>query len=129
GPDLKNNMFQLLDYLSNPKSQQLIFDQVILPDIARNLKQCIAEEARASVYDICFPVIIFIEKALILSGMIHEEVLDEDNLQRYQKEVVDKIPETVKRIKNIEFRNSTDLIKKEYDDDVHELQNRLREEI
>ena len=129
GPDLKNNMLQLLDYLLNSKSQQLIFDKVILPDIARSLKQCIAEEGRASVYDICFPVIIFIEKALILSGMIHEEVVDEENLQRYRKEVVDKIPENVTRIKNIEFRNSTDLIKKEYDDDVHELQNRLREEI
>ncbi len=129
GPDLKNNMLQLLDYLLNSKSQQLIFDKVILPDIARSLKQCIAEEGRASVYDICFPVIIFIEKALILSGMIHEEVVDEENLHRYQKEVVNKIPENIKRIKNIEFRNSTDLIKREYDDDVHELQNRLREEI
>ncbi|MCG3225079.1 MAG: hypothetical protein H7647_11470, partial [Candidatus Heimdallarchaeota archaeon] len=47
----------------------------------------------------------------------------------YQKEVVNNIPESIKRIKNTEFRNSTDLIKKEYDDDVHELQNRLREEI
>ena len=31
--------------------------------------------------------------------------------------------------KNTEFCNSTDLIKKEYDDDVHELQNKIREEI
>ncbi len=129
GPDMKNNMLQLLDYLANSKSQQLICDRVILPDIARSLKQCIAQEGRASVYDICFPVIIFIEKALILSGMIHKEVVDEENLQRYQKEVVNNIPEIVKRIKNTEFRNSTDLIKKEYDDDVHELRNRLREEI
>jgi len=129
GPDMKNNMLQLLDYLSNSKSQQLICDKVILPDIARSMKQCIAQEGRASVYDICFPVIIFVEKALILSGMIHKEVVDEENLQRYQKEVVNKIPEITKRIKNTEFRNSTDLIKREYDDDVHELQNRLREEI
>ncbi len=129
GPDMKNNMLQLLDYLSNSKSQQLILDRVILPDIARNLKQCVVEEGRASVYDICFPIIIFIERALILSGMIHEEVVDEENLQRYQREVINKIPETVKRIKNIEFRNSTDLIKREYDDDVHELRSRLREEI
>jgi hypothetical protein len=129
GPDMKNNMLQLLDYLTNSKSKQLICDRVILPDIARSLKQCIAQERRASVYDICFPVIIFIEKALILSGMIHKEVVDEENLQRYQKEVVNNIPESIKRIKNTEFRNSTDLIKKEYDDDVHELQNRLREEI
>jgi hypothetical protein len=129
GPDMKNNMLQLLDYLANSKCKQLICDRVILPDIARSLKQCIAQEGRASVYDICFPVIIFIEKALILSGMIHKEVVDEENLQRYQKEVVNNIPESVKRIKNTEFRNSTDLIKKEYDDDVHELRNRLREEI
>ncbi|MHA1346207.1 MAG: hypothetical protein ACTSVO_10570 [Candidatus Heimdallarchaeaceae archaeon] len=129
GPDLKNNILQALDYLTNPKSQQLIFDKVILPDIARALKQCIAEEGRASVYDICFPIIILIEKALILSGMIHEEVVDEESLQKYQKEVVNKIPECITRIKNAEFRNSTDLIKKEYDDDVHELQNRIREEI
>ncbi len=129
GPDMKNNMLQLLDYLANSKCKQLICDRVILPDIARSLKQCIAQEGRASVYDICFPVIIFIEKALILSGMIHKEVVDEENLQRYQKEVVNNIPEIVKRIKNTEFRNSTDLIKKEYDDDVHELRNRLREEI
>ena len=129
GPDMKDNMLQLLDYLSNSKSQQLICDKIILPDIARSLKQCIAQEGRASVYDICFPVIIFVEKALILSGMIHEEVVDEENIQRYQKEVVNKIPEIAKRIKNTEFRNSTDLIKKEYDDDVHELKNRFREEI
>ena len=129
GPDLKNNILQVLDYLTNPKSQQLIFDKVILPDIARSLKQCVAEEGRASVCDICFPIIILIEKALILSGMIHEEVVGEENLQKYQKEVVNKIPEFIKKIKNAEFRKSTDLIKKEYDDDVHELQNRIREEI
>ena len=129
GPEMKNNILQLMDYLANTKSQQLIFDRVILPDIARSLKQCIAEEGRASVYDLCFPIIIFIEKALILSGMIHEEVLSEENKERYNKEVVGKISDFIKRIKNTEFRNSTDLIKKEYDDDIHELQGRLREEI
>ena len=111
------------------KLLERFFDTVILPDIARSLKQCIVDEARASVYDICFPIIIFVEKALILSGMIHEEVLDEENYEKYKKEVVEKIPEVMKRLKNIEFRHSTDLIKKEYDDDTHTLRNRMREEI
>lgn len=128
-PELKNILLQLLDYLENEKSQSLFFDKVILPDIARNLKLCISEEGRASVYDVCFPIIIFIEKALILSGMIHNQLLDEEKYERYKKEVVDKIGEIRSRINATEFRHTTDLIKKEYDDDVHELKMRLREEI
>ncbi|MHA2309134.1 MAG: hypothetical protein ACXABJ_07645 [Candidatus Heimdallarchaeaceae archaeon] len=128
-PELKNSLLQLLDYLANEKSQKLFFDVVILPDIARNLKLCISEEGRASVYDICFPFVIFIEKALILSGMIHNQLLVEENYERYKREVVDKIEEVRSIIKATEFRHTTDLIKKEYDDDVHELKMRLREEI
>ena len=128
-PELKNSLLQLLDYLANEKSQKLFFDVVILPDIARNLKLCISEEGRASVYDICFPFVIFIEKALILSGMIHNQLLDEEKYERYKREVVDKIEEVRSMIKATEFRHTTDLIKKEYDDDVHELKMRLREEI
>ena len=37
GPNLKTNILQLLDYLDNPKSKQLVFDTVILPDIARSV--------------------------------------------------------------------------------------------
>jgi hypothetical protein len=128
-PELKNNLLQLLDYLTNDKSQQLIFDGVILPDIARSLKICIAEEGRASVYDVCFPVVIFIEKALILSGMIHNQILDDEKFEKYKNEVVEKISEVKKTIKSTEFQISTELIKKEYDDDVHELKMRLRKEI
>ncbi|MEE9410158.1 MAG: hypothetical protein V3V41_04460 [Candidatus Heimdallarchaeota archaeon] len=129
GPQLKTNLLQLLDYLENKKSQQLIFDTVILPDIARSLKQCISEEARASVYEICFPIIIFVEKALIYGGMIHEQVESDERYEKYQKEVLNKINEEKKKIKNTEFLNSTDVIKREYDDDVHELKMRLRKEI
>ncbi|MCG3226983.1 MAG: hypothetical protein H7645_08695 [Candidatus Heimdallarchaeota archaeon] len=128
-PELKNSLLQLLDYLANEKSQKLFFDVVILPDIARNLKLCISEEGRASVYDVCFPFVIFIEKALILSGMIHNQILDEEKYERYKREVVDKIEDVRSMIKATEFRHTTDLIKKEYDDDVHELKMRLREEI
>lgn len=128
-PELKNNLLQLLDYLANDKCQQLIVDGVILPDIARSLKICISEEGRASVYDVCFPIIIFIEKALILSGMIHNQILDDEKFERYKKEVVEKIDAVRKTIKSTEFQVSTDLIKKEYDDDVHELKMRLRKEI
>ncbi|NPD89114.1 MAG: hypothetical protein HGN29_10345 [Asgard group archaeon] len=128
-PDLKNVLLQLLNYLENEKSQKLLFDVVILPDIARNLKLCISEEGRASVYDICFPIVVFIEKALILSGMIHNQILDEEKYERYKREVVDKIEEVRSMIKATEFRHTTDLIKKEYDEDVHELKMRLREEI
>jgi len=129
GPELKNNLIQMLEYLENKKSQKLIFDKVILPDISRSLKQCISEEARASVYDLCFPIIIFVEKALILGGMIHEQVEDEERYERYQKEVLANIKEVKKKIKSAEFLNSTDVIKREYDDDVHELKMRLRREI
>ncbi|MFW9851400.1 MAG: hypothetical protein ACFFDS_00475 [Candidatus Thorarchaeota archaeon] len=128
-PELKNNLLQLLDYLANDKSQKLILDGVILPDIARSLKICIAEEGRASVYDVCFPVVVFIEKALILSGMIHNQVLDDEKFERYKKEVVEKIADIKKTIKSTEFQTSTELIKKEYDDDVQELKMRLRKEI
>ncbi|MCG3219868.1 MAG: hypothetical protein H7641_00680 [Candidatus Heimdallarchaeota archaeon] len=128
-PELKNSLLQLLDYLANEKSQKLFFDVVILPDIARNLKLCISEEGRASVYDVCFPFVVFIEKALILSGMIHNQILDEEKYERYKREVVDKIKEVRSMIKATEFRHTTDLIKKEYDDDVHELKTRFREEI
>jgi len=127
-PEMKNNLTLLLDYLGNEKSKNLIFDEAILPDIARNLKQCISAEGRASVYDICFPIIIFIEKALILGGMIHQPLLTEEKIERYQKEVIAKIDEVRSLIKATEFRSSTDLIKKEYDDDVHELKMRLRNE-
>ena len=129
GPELKNNLIQLLEYLENKKSQQLIFDKIILPDISRSLKQCISEEGRASVYDLCFPIIIFVEKALILGGMIHEQVEDEERYEKYQNEVVANIKEIKKNIKNTEFLHSTDVIKREYDDDVHELKMRLRREI
>ena len=129
GPDMKNILLQLLDYLANEKSQKLFVDEVILPDIARNLKLCISEEGRASVYDICFPIVIFIEKALILSGMIHNQHLDDEKYEKYKREVVDRIDEVRSLIKATEFRHATDLIKKEYDDDVHELKMRLREEI
>ncbi len=129
GPELKNNLIQLLEYLENKKSQKLIFDRIILPDISRSLKQCISEEGRASVYDLCFPIIIFVEKALIFGGMIHEQVEDEDRYHKYQNEVVANIKETKKKIKNTEFLHSTDVIKREYDDDVHELKMRLRREI
>jgi hypothetical protein len=128
-PELKNILLQLLDYLENEKSQRLVFDTVILPDIARNMKLCISEEGRASVYDVCFPIAVFIEKALIFSGMIHNQHLDEEKYERYKREVVDKIDEIRSRIKATEFHHATDLIKKEYDDDVHTLKMRLREEI
>jgi hypothetical protein len=128
-PELKNILLQLLDYLENEKSQKLFFDEVILPDLARNLKLCISEEGRASVYDVCFPIVVFIEKALILSGMIHNQHIDEEKYERYKREVVDRIEEVRSTIKATEFRHTTDLIKKEYDDDVHELKMRLRKEI
>ncbi|MHA2357274.1 MAG: hypothetical protein ACXABK_00710 [Candidatus Heimdallarchaeaceae archaeon] len=129
GPEMKSNLLSLLEYFENEKSKNLVFDEAILPDIARNLKQCISAEGRASVFDICFPIIIFIEKALIFAGMIHKPMLTEEKSEKYQKEVIDKIEEVRSLIKVTEFRSSTDLIKKEYDDDVHELKMRLREEI
>ena len=128
-PELKNYLLQLLDYLDNAKSKQLVFDTVILPDIARSLKLCISEEGRASVFDICFPIIILIEKALIFSGMIYNQIKGENSHEKYKKEVTDKIPEIRKKIKTAEFRAATDLIKKEYDDDIHELKSRFFDEI
>lgn len=128
-PELKGYLLQLLDYLNNPKSQQLIFDTVILPDISRSLKLCISEEGRASVFDVCFPIIILVEKALILSGMIHNQIKDEESKEKYQKEVIQKIPDIITTIQASEFRVSTDLIKKEYDDDIHELKSRFFDEI
>ncbi|MHA1222623.1 MAG: hypothetical protein ACTSSG_02700 [Candidatus Heimdallarchaeaceae archaeon] len=128
-PEMKELLLQILDYLTNQKSRELVFDTVILPDIVRSLKQCIAEEGRASVYDVCFPVVILIEKALILSNMIHNQIIDEEKFERYEKEVLAKIEEARKIINATEFRRTTDLIKKEYDDDVHDLKNSLRKEI
>ena len=61
--------------------------------------------------------------------MIHNQILDEEKYERYKREVVDKIEDVRSMIKATEFRHTTDLIKKEYDDDVHELKMRLREEI
>ena len=129
GPGLKSNLLQLLDYLNNQKSKQLIFDTVILPDIARSLKLCISEEGRASVFDICFPPIVLIEKALIFSGMIHNQILNEESYEKYKREVIDKIPEIRSIVQAAEFRVTTDLIKKEYDDDIHELKSRFFNEI
>ncbi|TET78429.1 MAG: hypothetical protein E3J43_04585 [Candidatus Heimdallarchaeota archaeon] len=129
GPELKGNLIQALDYLENDKSQSMIFDNVILPDLARSLKICINEELRASVYDVCFPVIIFIEKALILSNMIHNQLEKEESKERYKREVVDKIPEVRKTIQVTEFHRATDLIKRDYDDDIHALKMRFYEEI
>ncbi|MHA1829870.1 MAG: hypothetical protein ACTSX6_14615 [Candidatus Heimdallarchaeaceae archaeon] len=128
-PEMKELLLQILDYLNNQKSRELVFDTVILPGIARSLKQCIAEEGRASVYDVCFPIVILIEKALILSNMIHNQIIDEEKFERYEKEVLAKIEEVRKIINATEFRRTTDLIKKEYDDDVHDLKNSLRKEI
>jgi hypothetical protein len=129
GPELKGKLIQVLDYLENEKSQSLVFDVVILPDVARSLKMCINEELRASVYDICFPVVIFIEKALILSNMIHNQLEKDESKERYKREVVAKIPEVRKTIEVTEFHRSTDLIKKDYDDDIHSLKMRFYEEI
>ncbi|MHA1218650.1 MAG: hypothetical protein ACTSSN_00060 [Candidatus Heimdallarchaeaceae archaeon] len=129
GPELKGNLIQALDYLENEKSQSMIFDNVILPDLARSLKICINEELRASVYDVCFPVIIFIEKALILSNMIHNQLEKEESKERYKREVVDKIPEVRKTIQVTEFHRATDLIKRDYDDDIHALKMRFYKEI
>lgn len=129
GPELKGNLIQALDYLENEKSQSMIFDNVILPDLARSLKICINEELRASVYDVCFPVIIFIEKALILSNMIHNQLEKEESKERYKREVVDKIPEVRKTIQVTKFHRATDLIKRDYDDDIHALKMRFYEEI
>jgi len=129
GPNLKPNLLQLLDYLNNPKSKQLVFDTVILPDISRSLKLCISEEGRASVFDICFPLIVLVEKALIFSNMIHNQILNEDAYEKYKREVVDKIPEIRTTVQTAEFRVTTDLIKKEYDDDIHELKSRFFSEV
>lgn len=128
-PALKEYLLQLLDYLNNPKSMQLVFDTVILPDIARSLKVCISEEGRSSVLDVCFPPIVLIEKALIISGMIHNQVLDEESFERYKREVINKIPEVRTLIQTAEFRVTTDLIKKEYDDDIREFRSRFFDEI
>ncbi len=128
-PDLKSYLLQLLDYLSNPKSMQLVFDTVILPDISRSLKVCISEEGRSSVFDVCFPPIILIEKALIISGMIHNQILNEESVEKYKREVIDKIPEIRQNIQTAEFRVTTDLLKKEYDDDIHELKSRFYDQI
>ena len=129
GPELKGKLIQVLDYLENDKSQNLVFDTVILPDVARSLKICMNEELRASVYDLCFPVMIFIEKALILSNMIHNQLEKDESKERYKREVVDKIPAVRKTIEVSEFHRSTDLIKREYDDDIHAHKMRLYEEI
>ncbi len=128
-PEMKNQILQLLDYLVNPKSQSLVFDTVILPDIARALKVCISEESRASVLDVCFTPIVLIEKALIFSGMIHNQVQSDEAKEKYKREVVDKIPDLRKTIQTAEFRVTTDLIKKEYDDDIHEFKMRFFDEI
>ncbi|MHA1198143.1 MAG: hypothetical protein ACTSQF_02115 [Candidatus Heimdallarchaeaceae archaeon] len=128
-PALKGYLLQLLDYLNNPKSLQLVFDTVILPDIARSLKVCISEEGRLSVFDVCFPPIVLIEKALIFSGMIHNQILDEESVNRYKREVVNKLPEIRTLIQQAEFRVTTDLIKKEYDDDIHEFKSKFFDEI
>ena len=129
GPELKGKLIQVLDYLENDKSQTLVFDNVILPDVARSLKICINEELRASVYDICFPVVVFVEKALILSNMIYNQLEKEESKERYKREVVDRIPEFRKTLEVTEFHRATDLIKREYDDDIHALKMKFYEEI
>jgi len=128
-PELKGKLIQVLDYLENDKSQSLVFDTVILPEVARSLKICINEELRASVYDVCFPVIIFIEKALIFSNMIHNQLEKEESKERYKREVIERIPEFRKTLEVTEFHRATDLIKRDYDDDIHSLKMKFYEEI
>lgn len=120
-PELKTKILQLLDYFTNKKSKQLVLDPVILPDIARSLKQCIAEELRLSVYEACFPLVILIEKSLMLFVLIHKETPSEENINIYKTEVAEKAEEFRDKIKNMEFKQSIELIKREYDDDVHNL--------
>ncbi|MHA1303724.1 MAG: hypothetical protein ACTSQE_07890 [Candidatus Heimdallarchaeaceae archaeon] len=127
--NLKNKLLQILDYLSNEKSKKLIHDGAILPDIARSLKQLISEEQRASVYDVCFPVVVLIEKALMLSSMVYRMVMDEETFERYNQEVVAKIDEVKEKIKETEFLSSQSMIKVQYDEDVHELRKRFYREV
>ncbi len=127
-PELKIKILQLLDYFTNQKSKQLVLDPVILPDIARSLKQLIAEELRFSIYEACFPLVILIEKALMLFVLIQKEIPSEENINKYKTEVAEKAEEFKDKIKNMEFKKSIELIKREYDDDVHNLKMLLIKE-
>ncbi len=122
---LKEKLLQVLDYLSNENSKKLIHDAIILPEIARSLKILIAEEQRATVFDICFPVVILIEKALMLSSMVYEVIIDDELYERYNNEVANKIPEIKEKIENSKFIPSNAMITVEYNNDVHELVKRF----
>ncbi|MHA1865024.1 MAG: hypothetical protein ACTSVB_07090 [Candidatus Heimdallarchaeaceae archaeon] len=127
--NLKAKLLQILDYLANDKSKKLILDTVILPDISRTLKRLILEEMRKSVYEACFPVIVLIEKALILGGMVFQVIFTEETYEEYKKEVVEKIPEIKERINQIEFEPTNTMIKVKYDKDKHSFKKMLYHQI
>ncbi|MCK4845583.1 MAG: hypothetical protein KAS95_07905, partial [Candidatus Heimdallarchaeota archaeon] len=84
---------------------------------------------RLSVYEACFPLVILIEKSLMLFVLIQKETPSEENIKKYKTEVAEKAEEFKDKIKNMEFKKSIELIKREYDDDVHNLKMLLIEEI
>ncbi|UJG42253.1 MAG: hypothetical protein K9W46_07510 [Candidatus Heimdallarchaeum endolithica] len=127
--NLKAKLLQILDYLANDKSKKLILDTVILPDISRTLKRLILEEMRKSVYEACFPVIVLIEKALILGGMVFQVIFTEETYEEYKKEIVEKIPEIKERINHIEFEPTNTMIKVKYDKDKHSFKKMLYHQI
>ncbi|MHA1777936.1 MAG: hypothetical protein ACTSYN_00020, partial [Candidatus Heimdallarchaeaceae archaeon] len=125
GPSLKEKILQILDYLTNKQSMDLDLDFVILPEIARSLKQCIIEENRKSVFDICSPVVVLIQKALMFSNMVLGSPKDEELKELYIKEVVEPAKLLIEEIKQKEFKPTSELMKREYDDDVHNLKMEL----
>ncbi|MHA1415400.1 MAG: hypothetical protein ACTSRR_03970 [Candidatus Heimdallarchaeaceae archaeon] len=127
--NLKTKLLQILDYLANEKSKKLVLDTIILPDISRTLKRLILEEMRKSVYEACFPVIVLIEKALILGGMVFQAVFTDETFEEYEKEVVEKIPKIKEKINRIEFEPTNTMIKVKYDKDKHSFKKMLYHQI